>query len=272
MSNPTQSSTPKSSKLTLKTGCLGCLGVSVVLVGGIFSLTMIGVSLSPYKVSCKGEGSISTNGYQDQKSADIAFKENTDKGMSCTTDYPKSASNSDATPKVESASNSDTTKNKELASSDSTALKLEGSKVATQITTALTDSKNFLVQSIQCPDEILAKADTTTDCDARLSPSADGKNLMRVIIPVTPTGKGSDFDYKLTKVFLLGKTLEVSSMEVFKADNPDSSPIVQCPDEMPAEVGQSYKCTITNGAQTGEVIVKPTNTTGSFERKITMGS
>jgi hypothetical protein len=283
MSDNQSQPTKAKASITPKMIGLGCLGLAIVgLAGiaGIFGIVMLSISASPYKISCRGDGGVSSSGFIDQQSADAAVREKTAQGMTCTKDYSQAKGNQAKgnQAKGNQAKGNQAKGNQakgtqpEAAQGNDTGPQLDRSQVEATLSNELTEKNQLQVKSIQCPEAMLATTNTSYDCETRVS-SADGQNLMKTILTITPTGSDGTFDYKTSQIFLLGSTIESSIVDVVKAELPQASPVVKCPAEMLAKVGQTYKCSLAiDNDQTGDVIIQPTTDGGSYDREIKMHS
>jgi hypothetical protein len=124
-------------------------------------------------------------------------------------------------------------------------------------------NKVFKIDSIKCPEKIVAKKDKSYECSA----TASGADVKRdLTIEVKPTGEEAKFEWKITKgelpTVLETKSVEAKIKEGIEEQLSVKLDSVKCEDTIVATPDKTYECKATDqNGKSASVEVKPTEGT-----------
>ncbi|HEY9761689.1 MAG TPA: DUF4333 domain-containing protein [Trichocoleus sp.] len=105
--------------------------------------------------------------------------------------------------------------------------------------------------SISCPDEMEATAGKVYQCTGE-TPDVS------LIFAVKPTGEDTNVEWETAQITLTGAAVEKQLKAGIEEEIEVALDSVTCPNQIIAEAGQVYKCTVTAGEETATVVIEPT--------------
>jgi Domain of unknown function (DUF4333) len=112
------------------------------------------------------------------------------------------------------------------------------------------------LDSVTCPEEMEATVDNSYECSAIAQD-------VRLTFTVKPTG-GTNIHWEVTQLAVAGTTVEKEVKAGLEQELAISLDSVTCPNEIIAEAGQLYQCTVTAGDESAIVEVTPTGESTNF--------
>lgn len=120
---------------------------------------------------------------------------------------------------------------------------------------------NTPLESIKCPDSIKIDASKTYECQAK----AQGSDFK---INVTPSGKGTEFNWKMTEPTLEKASVESAIKQQFGQKVKGELSEISCPGFILSKVGTEYQCQAKAAEVAFTVQVKPTGEDAKFQWEV----
>jgi len=123
--------------------------------------------------------------------------------------------------------------------------------VETNIKSGFQDLTGFVLDSIDCPENIAAQAGKTYECAA----TATGESFK---IAVKPTGEGAQFNWEPVPMAMNVNNIETQLRDYVQGRSKFVVDSVNCPKLILADSTKVYECELVAGQERGVVRVKPT--------------